>query len=70
MTNPLRVRLEDMIEDMADNAKIAGENNLAIVLYSYLGASKSGNGGQFANHCQDFSIEHLKKIQARENKRN
>ena len=46
---------ESTLEEMADVLKEEGENNLAIVLYTYLGSRKIGLDGFFAKHCQEFA---------------
>ena len=47
--------LEDNLKEMAVACKENGENNLAIVLYTYLGSRKVGLDGYFAAHCQEFA---------------
>lgn len=47
--------LEDSLEEMAKACEESGENNLAIVLYTYLGSRKMGLDGYFAKHCQEFA---------------
>ena len=54
--------LHDTIEHLAEECQMVGHNNFAIVLYSYLGAKKSGTDGLFASHCQEFSKKGLKAI--------
>lgn len=54
------------LEKIAEEAREAGNNNLAIVLLVYLGSVKSGVDNAFAHHCQDFAnnaSEQIKKIQ-------
>ena len=63
------IELIEVVENLADECKRAGRNNFAIVLYSYLGAAKSGSDSLFAKHCQKFAregIKEIKKIKARE----
>jgi hypothetical protein len=55
--------LSEVLEQMADECKAVGQNNLAIVLYSYLGAEKIGMDGFFAKHCQDFVKDGVKEIE-------
>ena len=55
--------LEDSLKEMAKACKESGENNLAIVLYTYLGSRKIGLDGFFAKHCQEFAKEQLPEIQ-------
>ena len=62
--------LETVLEDMADECRVAGQNNLAIVLYSYLGAEKCGMDGFFAKHCQEFAKNGAKEIKKAQNRRN
>ena len=62
--------LEEMLEEIAHECKASGRNNLAIVIYSYLGSKKAGLDSLFAAHCQDFArsgIETIKDFNAREN---
>ena len=47
--------LEDSLKEMAEACKSSGENNLAIVLFTYLGSRKIGLDGYFASHCQEFA---------------
>ena len=47
---------------MADECKARGENNLAIVLYAYLGSKKAGLDSLYAAHCQDFARSGLNII--------
>jgi hypothetical protein len=56
--------LDDTLKEMAEALKEHGENNLAIVLYTYLGSRKAGLDGYFAKHCQEFAkkgSENIKK---------
>ena len=50
------------LEKLADKSLSEGNNNLAIVLYAYLGAEKAGQGGLYAEHCQDFARRSLREI--------
>ena len=47
--------LDDTLKEMAEALKEHGENNLAIVLYTYLGSRKVGLDGYFAQHCKEFA---------------
>ena len=61
---------ESMLEEMALACEKSGENNLAIEIYTYLGASKIGLDGFFAKHCQEFAkkgLGEIKGIQQRKN---
>ena len=51
-----------MIENLADKAKLAEYNDLAIVLYTYLGSEKAGMSSEFARHCQTFAKDMSKHI--------
>ena len=56
--------LDDTLEGMAAACEKSGENNLAVVLYTYLGSRKIGLDGYFAKHCQEFArkgSENIKK---------
>ena len=64
------MNLDDQLEAVADEAKKNGQNNLAIVLYCYVGAKKAGVESHFANYCRDWAVhaaEELKKIEKRRN---
>ena len=45
---------EETIKLLADKAKLAEYNDLAIVLYTYLGSKHVGMGSEFARHCPDL----------------
>lgn len=62
--------LQQVMKEMADECKASGHNNLAIVLYSYLGAEKCGMDGYFAEHCQKFVTDGIKEIKKLKNKHN
>ena len=61
---------EEVIETLADKAKLAEYNDLAIVLYTYLGSNKVGMGSEFAMYCQGFAKEGVKQIELLKNRRN
>jgi len=64
------MNLDEQLENIADEAKKSGQNDLAIVLYCYVGARKAGVGSVFTRHCQDWAkmaAEELKKMKNREN---
>jgi len=54
---------EKVIETLADKAKLAEYNDLAVVLYTYLGSRKLGVSSDFARYCQDFAKEASKDIE-------
>jgi len=63
------LELLEVVENLADECKMAGRNNFAIVLYSYLGAVKAGADKDFAEHCQSFArrgLKIIKKIKEKE----
>jgi hypothetical protein len=62
--------LQGALEEMADECKARGENNLAIVLYAYLGSKKAGLDGLYAEHCQDFVKSGLKMIEQEKLRKN
>ena len=62
--------LDKALKQMADECKSRGENNLAIVLYAYLGSKKVGLDGLYAEHCQDFAKSGLKAIKQEQLKKN
>lgn len=61
---------EKVVENLADKAKLAQYNDLAIVLYTYLGSKKMGMGSDFARYCQVFAREGAKEIKLSENRKN
>ena len=62
--------LEETIEVLADKAKAAGYNDLAIVLYTYLGSKKVGMSSEFARYCQTFAREGANEIKLFMNRKN
>ena len=58
------------LKNLADEAKLLGENDLAIVLYTYLGSKHVGMGSEFARYCQAFAKEGIKEIEMYKNRRN
>ena len=61
---------EETIKLLADKAKLAEYNDLAIVLYTYLGSKHMGMGSDFARHCQAFAKEGAKEIEMYKNRIN
>jgi len=61
---------EETIKLLADKAKLAEYNDLAIVLYTYLGSKHVGMGSEFARHCQTFAKEGVKEIEMYNSRRN
>ena len=47
----------------AVKAKLLGNNDLAIVLYTYLGTKHVGMSSDFARYCQDYAKEGAKQIE-------
>ena len=62
--------MEKRIEELAEDAKLEGNNDLAIVLYVYLGSEKLGMSSDFARYCQVFAREGIEQVEARKNRRN
>ena len=60
----------EVIKLLADKAKLAEHNDLAIVLYTYLGSEKLGMSSDFARHCQKFAKEMSSNIELFNNRRN
>ena len=58
------------LTEMAKNAELLGKNDLAIVLYTYLGSKHVGKGSDFARYCQTFAREGLKEVKMYKNRRN
>ena len=61
---------EETIGRLADKAKLAEYNDLAIVLYTFLGSKHLGMSSDFARHCQAFATEGAKQIEMHKNRRN
>ena len=61
---------DEELETLADQANIKGDNNLAIVLYTFLGARKSYMEKELAIHCQDWAKKRVKEIDQFRNRRN
>jgi hypothetical protein len=61
---------QETIKLLADKAKLAEYNDLAIVLYTYLGAEKMGVSSDFARHSQKFAKEMSSEIKLFNNRRN
>jgi len=61
---------EEVIKVLADKAKLAEYNDLAIVLYTYLGSKHLGMGSDFARHCQAYAKEGAKEIELHKNRGN
>lgn len=55
--------VEATLKEMAKACEAGGENNLAIVMYVFLGSRKVGLDGYFAKHCQEFAKEQMPEIQ-------
>jgi len=58
------------LEKIADEAHASGNNDLSIVIYTYLGSRKVGMGSDFARYCQEFAREGIKQIEFNNNRRN
>ena len=58
------------IEDLADKANAMGDNNLAIVLYTFLGSRKAYMEKEFATHCQDWAKRRVNEIKRIKNCKN
>jgi len=52
----------DKIENLADRANAKGDNNLAIVLYTFLGARRAYMDKELAEHNQDWARKRTKEI--------
>ena len=58
------------LEILAEEAKARGNNDLAIVLYTYMGSEKLGMSSDFARYCQTFAKEGIKQVEQQQNQRN
>ena len=61
---------DKVLEELADEANITGDNNLAIVLYTFLGARKAYMDKELAIHCQDWARKRVKEIDQFKNRGN
>ena len=61
---------DEQLEQLAEKAKIMGNNNLAIVLYGFLGAKKAGLDGDYAAHTQEWVTRRLEELEQLRNRRN
>jgi hypothetical protein len=62
--------LGEIIEELADEAKSAGYNDLAVVLYTFLGAKEARMSKSFTKYCQRFARRAVNKIKLDQNKKN
>ena len=64
------MELEDKLYEIAEEASASGHNDLAIVLYTYLGSEKVGLSCDFARYCQDYAQRGMDAIDMHKNRRN
>ena len=62
--------MEERIAELAEDAKVEGNTDLAIVLYVYMGSEKLGMSSEFARYCQVFAREGIEHVETRKNRRN
>ncbi|MAF24001.1 hypothetical protein CL634_00225 [bacterium] len=62
--------MDKELENLADEANIKGDNNLAIVLYTVLGARKAHMDKELAIHCQNWAKERVREIKQFNNRKN
>ena len=67
MTNK---EFEEAVKILAEKAELAEYNDLAIVLYTYLGSEHVGMGSEFAKYCQVFAKEGAEELKMYLNRRN
>ena len=60
----------EKLEQIAVDAKANGQNDLAIALYTYMGADKLGMGSDFARYCQEFARAGIKQVEMNQARRN
>ena len=58
------------IKLLADKAKFAEYNDLAIVLYTYLGSEKAWMSSDFSRYCQEYARDMSREIELFKNNRN
>ena len=61
---------DEQIELLAKKAEREENNDLAIILYTYLGSKHVGMESEFARYCQTFAKEGIKEIEMHKNRRN
>ena len=61
---------DEALSALAEEARSQGENDLAIVLYTYLGCKHVGMDSEFARYCQTFAKEGIKEIEKIKLRRN
>ena len=59
-----------ILENLADEANVKGDNNLAIVLYTFLGARKAYMDRELAVHNQDWARKRSEEIKQFQNRGN
>ena len=53
---------DEELENLADEANIKGDNNLAVVLYTFLGARKIHMDKELAMLCRDWAEKRTREI--------
>ena len=61
---------DGQIEILARKAEREGNNDLAIVLYTFLGSRKTYMDKEFATYCQDWAKKRVKEIDQFRNRKN
>ena len=61
---------DEQIELLAKKAEREENNDLAIILYTYLGSKHVGMESEFARYCQTFAKEGIKEIEMYKSRRN
>jgi hypothetical protein len=59
-----------ILEDLADEANAKGDNNLAIVLYTFLGARKTYMENELAVHNQNWARRRSEELKQFKNRKN
>ena len=62
--------IDEQIEEIAKEAKNGGMNDLAVVLYCYLGARKAGVSSEFSSYCQVWAKQASAELNKIKNRRN
>jgi hypothetical protein len=58
------------LKEKAEESKLLGNNDLAIVLYTYLGSKHLNMSSDFARHCQSFAKKGVEEIDMNSNREN
>jgi hypothetical protein len=61
--------MDEELENLADKANAMGDNNLAAVLYTFLGARRSYMDKELAIYCQGWAKKRSEELKLFKNKK-